>query len=511
MKLKKEIDQYNSFAEILKDVACVFGDRVYLVEGNNKYTFTEFNSLVNRCCRWLADEGVRQGDIISLILKNSVDYLLVYFAALKMGCRINPFPFHLGSAEIGEKLVFVQPALVFAHAAHAEKMAVTGLQVKMLQKDGENILQELLEKYSGEEPALPKVDPNETSFMYYSSGTTGSPKIIEYTAGSEILTMASLLRAKFIEAGACHLCFLPLGHTAAIRYSILPCLLTGSKVMLYESFWKIRDKLWEVVRNHSATFFEVVPSILIAILNAPDKGFKREKIDSLKFIGCGSAYLPKNLQDDFEKKFSVPVANMYGLSETGPTHFDDPFEPGRKTGSVGRPFDIMDVKIFDEAGKEVKPGVQGEFGVKGPSLLKCYYKNEEHYTACFNDSGYFMTGDIGYIDQKGIHYYVDRKKDMIIKGGVNIVPSQIDEIILTHESVEEVATVGKPDLFLGETIKSYVVLKQGKNIDTKSLRAYCKERLGDFKTPSEFEFIDEIPKGPSGKILKRELRQKEQK
>lgn len=508
MSVMKNIEKYDSFSEILADTARVYGQRVFLVEGDREYSYSEFGRLVNSCCRFLMAEGVKKGDIVSLILKNSTDYLIVYFATLKLGGVINPFPFHLGVDEVIEKLLFVRPAVVFVHQAHGEKLRKNGLNVKIMQSDGKTLLADELIKYSDAEFDTGKIDPDATAFMYYSSGTTGSPKIIEYTGRSEILTMASLLRAGFMGEGAVHLCFLPLGHTAAIRYSVLPCLLTGSRVVLFESYWKIRPVLWQLVARHKATFFEVVPSILVTILHTQGEDISKLDISSLQFIGCGSAYLSQNMQDEFEQKYGIPVANMYGLSETGPTHFDNPFEPGRKTGTVGRPLDIMDVKLFDEQGQEVGLGSLGEFGVKGPSLLKNYYCNSIGYEACFN-KGYFMTGDLGQIDEKGIHYYVDRKKDLIIKGGINIVPTQIDAVIMSHQLVEESATIGKPDMFLGETIKSYVVLKAGAKIDDLALKLFCKERLGDFKTPSSFQFVTELPKGPSGKILKRQLRERE--
>lgn len=508
MKIIKNIEEYQNFSEILFDAAKAFSQRIFIAEEEKEYSFAAFNRLVNKCAQMLAAEGVNKGDVISIVLKNSVDYLILYFAVLKMGCKINPFPFHLGTEEIKEKINFISPKIIYAHEAHASKLKAEGLRVKTIQSDKERILEEKLKNFSEEEFRVQGIDPEETAFLYYSSGTTGSPKIIEYSTRSEILAMASLLRSSFIEPQSCHICFLPLGHTAAIRYSIWPCLLSGSKVILYESFWKTRAELWKIIRQHKVTFFEMVPSVLIAILNTRYENFSRDDVLSLKFVGCGSAYLSKSLQDKFEEKFNIPVANMYGLSETGATHFDNPFAPGRKTGSIGKSLDIMEVKVLDENGCQVKAGQLGEFAIKGPSLLKGYYKNTAQYEACFRD-GYFLTGDLGYVDEQGVFYYVDRKKDLIIKGGVNIVPSQIDEILLLHEGVEDAATIGKPDMFLGETIKSFVILKNARSIDVEELKAHCRKLLGDFKIPSEIEFVQELPKGPSGKVLRRKLREKE--
>jgi long-chain acyl-CoA synthetase len=253
---------------------------------------------------------------------------------------------------------------------------------------------------------------------------------------------------------------------------------------------------------------EIVPSILIAILNTPYRDFSKEQVNSMKFIGCGSAFLPQNLQDAFQERFGIPVANLYGLSETGATHFDDPFVKGRETGSIGKPFDIVEAIIFDENGKEVQNNIVGEIGIKGPGLLKGYLNNQKLYEECFN-KGFFMTGDLCRKDNKGNYYYMDRKKDLIIKGGVNIVPSQIEEVLQSHTAVQEAAVIGKPDILLGETIKCYLVSKNGSKPDIKELKSYCKEKLGDFKTPSKFEIIESLPKGPSGKILKRDLRLKD--
>lgn len=508
MKINKIIDEYGDFVSILNDAAKIYAEKPFIVWREREYSFREFNTLVNTCAHMLMAEGAQKGDIISIILKNSIDYLILYFAVLRAGCIINPFPFHLGANEIREKLDFINPKFVLAHKALKKGLSQLESKLKIVQSDKENILEQMLDSFSGRENSFPVVDPDETAFMYYSSGTTGTPKIIEYSMKSEILAMGSLLRSGFMGEENCHICMLPLGHTAAIRYSILPCLLTGSRVILFESFWKLRTNLWNVVNKYNVTFFEIVPSILIAILNTSYPNLFETDISSLRFIGCGSAYLAQNLQEKIENKFNVPVANMYGLSETGATHFDNPFDPHRKTGSVGRPLDIMEVGIFTDDGQAVAAGRHGEIGIKGPSLLKNYYKNNEQFRACFRN-GYFLTGDIGYVDEHGIFYYVDRKKDLIMKGGVNIVPSQIDAVLLSHDGVKEAATIGVPHMFLGETIKSYVVLKNGDDIETKQLQLFCKERLGEFKTPSEFEFVEELPKGASGKILKRRLREKE--
>lgn len=508
LELSSTIEQFPSFSEILHYTAGRKPEQTFLIEGESRWSYGQFNGLVNRCCHYFDSAGLRAGDVISVILRNSLDYLILYFAAIRGRIILNPFPFHLNAGEVISKVDVIEPKIIFCHTSHYATLSGSRFRVENLDNINNKAFHSFLRDYPAETFRSPDMAEDQTAIMYYSSGTTGNPKIIEYTHRSMVLSQASMLRSGFSGPGDIHLCVLPLGHTAALRYSIKQCVCTGSTVVLYESFWKLRTNLWNEIRRHGATFMEIVPSILIAILQTPYKDFRTSQAETMNFIGCGSSYLALNLQEAFEKRFGVPVANLYGLSETGATHFDNPREPGRVNGNIGRPFDVVDVKLFDEKGNEAGVNETGEFGMKGPGLFKGYYKNREAFEkSCRN--GYFMTGDLGRMDENGIYYYVDRIKDLIIKGGVNIVPAQIDETLLEHPHVIEAATIGKPDMLLGEAIKSYIVLKDPKMTSPKDLTNFCKEKLGDFKCPSEFEFVESLPKGPSGKILKRLLRQNE--
>ena len=504
-QLSKKIESFPTFSEILAYRAEQSSAKTFLIEGDYRWTYREFDNLVNRCCRYFNDIGIKPSNTVSFILRNSIDYLIIYFAAIRSRIIMNPFPHHMSSDEVLQKLEDIHPEFVFCHNSHYKTLTESNYQIINLKNiHGDNFPVYLQNFAPDSLDALP-VAENDVAVYYYSSGTIGGPKIIEYTHSNMVLTQASMLRAGFTEPDAVHLCVLPLGHTASLRYTIKQCICTGSTVVLYESFWKLRSNLWNEVQKHDATFMEIVPSILIAILNTPYKNYKKEQVSSMRFIGCGSAFLPQNLQDAFEEKFNIPVANLYGLSETGATHFDDPFVKGRVMGSIGKPFDIVEARIFGEDGEGVQNDEVGEIGMKGPGLLKGYLNNSKLFDECFH-KGYFMTGDLCRKDEFGNYYYVDRKKDLIIKGGVNIVPSQIEEVLQSHPVVREAAVIGKPDMLLGETIKCYLVSKNGSKPDIKELKLYCKEKLGDFKTPAEFEVVESLPKGPSGKILKRALR-----
>jgi len=249
----------------------------------------------------------------------------------------------------------------------------------------------------------------------------------------------------------------------------------------------------------------VVPTILFSILNTQYDYYNVEYIHDFKFMGCGSAPLPIASQKKIYELYNIKVANLYGLSETGPTHFDNPFEDNWEPGSIGYPLDVNEVKILSDDGKDVDVGVHGEIVIKGKNVFIGYYNNNKEYKKVVKE-GYFFTGDIGYMDRDGKYYYVDRKKDLIIKGGVNIYPGEIDEVIHMIDAVKEVITVGVSDHYLGEKIISYVVLKDNKSLEETKLRDFVLNELGDFKCPDNFIFINDLPKGPSGKLLRRQLK-----
>lgn len=505
--LVKNLKKYSTFSEILQFTSERVPQKIFLIQGNKKINFKEFNNLVNQCCNYFKYLKLQNGDVISAILPNSIEFLIIYFAAIRSRIIINPFPFHMSAKDVLSKLEIINPNKIFCSKKHVKEFSKSKYKILNIEDyENKNFVRHL-SSFSNQNFISIPVSGDQTAVLYYSSGTTGNPKIIEYSYRSMVETQLSMVRNNFTNENSLHLCVLPLGHTASLRYTIKQAVCMGSTVVLYESFWKIRLNFWKEIYKYKATFVEVVPTILITILNTKYDNYNKLQNSSLEFIGCGSAYLPLNIQKKFEEKFGVGVANLYGLSETGATHFDNPQSLNRKIGSIGKPFDIFTVKIFDEKRKKAPTGKIGEIGIKGPGLLKGYLKNSKLFKNSFHE-GFFLTGDLGMIDKNGFNFFIDRKKDLIIKGGVNIVPSEIDEIILTHPAIEEAATVAVPDPFFGENVKSYVTVKNNFSADTNEIKKFCTEKIGDFKSPSEIEIIDKLPKGPSGKILKRELRER---
>jgi len=509
MKFLEDIKDCVSFSDILRYHARHRSDNVAIYDKTRdvQYTFKEWDHSVDLCVCYLRERGCARGDIISVVLSNCFEYFLLYCAALRIGSIINPFPHNLGARDIHKYLSYVKPKLVFCEDKHFQELLEKKWPVHIIyRREEEHFLDALKQqKITDFQDYTP--EQGDVACLYYSSGTTANPKGILYSHGNMIALISSVVRGFHFKPTDCHLIGLPLGHTAAINYSFLPCLYCGASIVLCESFWKIRSTLWDYVEKYNVTYLEVVPSVLFALVNTPYKKYNRAQLKHLSFIGCGSAPLPMEIQKKTQDKFSVPVGNLYGLSETGPTHIDDPRIEGWQPGSIGIPLDVNDAMILDETGCEAKIGTVGEIAIKGDNIFVGYYKNEEAYKKVFN-RGYFMTGDLGFQDTNGVFYFAERRKDLIIKGGVNIFPGEIDEVLFSHPQVKEAITVGMADAYLGQQVKSFIVPQDGQDIDKEELKEFCAEQLGDFKCPDEFVFVADIPKGPSGKLLRRVLQEK---
>ncbi|MFH1288893.1 MAG: AMP-binding protein [bacterium] len=511
MKKFYRIEECRSLSDILRFQALRYPEQSWLYDGNvgKSYTFKIIDDMVDKAVSFFKQKKCLPGEIISTVIDNRFEYIIIFLAAHRLGLIFNPFPFNLNAQDVHKYLNYIEPKLVFCQDKHFCNLKSKGWPVELIaDKERGNIFLEALQVLNKSDIKDFAPLDNETACIYYSSGTTGNPKGIMYSHRNIIENISSVVRGFGWGRQDNHLVILPLGHTAAINYSFLPCLYSGARIVLFESFWKIRNNFWKYVEEFNITYIEVVPSILFSIVNTSYNDYEKTRIKQLKYIGCGSAPLPLEIQKKMEEKYQLKVANLYGLSETGPTHIDNPLEFAWKPGSIGRPLDVNNVIIVNDNGEEVQDGVVGEISVSGLNVFTGYYKNNAAYKEVFNN-GYFLTGDLGYRDSKGIFYFTERKKDLIIKGGVNIFPGEIDEVIFAHPLVKESLTVGISHQYLGELIKSYIVVKEGKNLDEDEIKIFCRDRLGEFKSPDQFIFVDDIPKGPSGKLLRRRLKEYE--
>jgi long-chain acyl-CoA synthetase len=498
-----------NFSEIIDYHAGHHPDRVFIhdVRSGREYTFREFNRIVEKTANYLISLGVRAGDRVTIVIENSPEYCFFFFAVIRMGAVVNPMPFTSHREEILKNARMVEPRKIFVDSRKERDFAGgnIGKSIVFVPVGADRPFEKSIAGMVGQLAKGVELEENSPACLYYSSGTTADPKGVLYSHRNMIALTASLCRGfAFSAEKEVHLVMLPLGHTASTNYSLLPCAYLGGKIVMAESFWHIRNRIWKLIEEHRIDYMEVVPTVLYSILN-----IYRAKVDadvsSLRFVGCGSAPLQRGVQEHFQERFGLKVANLYGLSETGPTHVDDPRAPGWKPGSIGVPLDVNDVRIVDDHDRETGPNQTGEIVVKGDNVFVGYYQNEALYRKIVVN-GYFHTGDLGIMDEKGVFYFVDRKKDLIIKGGINIAPGEIDEILMLHPAVKEGVTIGVPDPMFGEEVKSFVVARDGMSITPEEIIAHCSKYLPMTKTPKFVDVVDDIPKTHSGKLLRNKLR-----
>lgn len=478
------------------------------------FTYLEFDRAVNHAARLLASLGTGKGDRVSLFLTNRAEYLIFYFACFKLGAWAGPINALLKPTEVsyvlndsGARVAVTQPDL-YPVLEEARRSAPTLERVVLIGGEPQPALHpyavpqsELLKEFSWQPPE-PDLSPEDEAVIIYTSGTTGKPKGVLLTHGNILSNAQQIAEWLRVTSEDRALIVMPLFHVNALMTTCMAALWAGGSTVVAPKFSATRH--WELVAAHDVTYFGSVATMLSMLCNAFPDGLKgKARGERLRFALCGSAPVPIEVLRKFESLFNCPVIEGYGLSESTCRSTFNPPDEGRRPGSVGLPIG-NEMTIFDELDRELGPREVGEIVLRGPNILKGYYRNDEANREAFR-SGWFHTGDLGYRDEDGFFYVVDRKSDMIIRAGENIYPREIDEVLYQHPGIKDAAAVGVPDPLYGEMVKAFVVLRDGARASEEEILAFCRERLADFKCPQSIQFLDDIPKGPTGKLLKREL------
>jgi long-chain acyl-CoA synthetase len=359
------------------------------------------------------------------------------------------------------------------------------------------------EKLLGEQEARPDIvdrDDEDTAVILYTSGTTGTPKGAELTHSNlrrnvEAATALFDMSPDDVVFGG-----LPFFHSFGQTCALNATISRGGTITLLPRFEP--EKAFEVIQRDKVTILEGVPTMYSALINHP--AGDACDTSSLRVCVSGGSALPGEVLRGFEEKFDAAILEGYGLSETSPlASFNHP-DRERKVGSIGTPIEGVEMKVVDDDGKEVPQGEVGEIAIKGHNVMKGYWQRDDATQEVMRD-GWFHTGDMATIDDDGYFFIVDRKKDLIIRGGYNVYPREIEEVLYEHPAVAEAAVVGVPHGELGEEVGAAVTLKEGESIDEDTLRDFIKEQVAAYKYPRQIWFVDELPKGPTGKILKREI------
>jgi long-chain acyl-CoA synthetase len=473
-----------------------------------QFTYSEFDRAVNRAASMLAAHGIGKGDVVSLLMPNSVEYIIAYFSCWKLGALAGPVNSLLKEQEIAFVLNNSEAKALLIHSEFLARVDPIRADLAHLKSiitfddEAEATRQFAESKSSARAVRAPSINKEHEAIIIYTSGTTGKPKGCLLTHGNVIANARQISEWLAFTATDRLLTIMPLFHMNAVSVTTMSALYAGGSTVISPKF--SASQFWKIISDYQVTSFGSVATMLSMLLSKYADGVPAGlKTEQLRFAMCGSAPVPAEVMKKFEETFHCPVVEGYGLSESTCRSTFNPPDERRRPGSCGLPIG-NEMKVFDEEDREVPDGELGEIVLRGENILKGYYKNPEATAAAFRN-GWFHTNDIGYRDPEGYFFIVDRKSDMIIRGGENIYPREIDEVLYQHPAVASAATIGVPDSLYGEEVAAFVVLKDGEKISEEQLISYCTGILADYKCPKSIRIVRDIPKGPTGKLLKREL------
>jgi long-chain acyl-CoA synthetase len=454
----------------------------------------------------LSARGLRKSDKVALMLHNSYQTARLLIGTMYGGYTVVPLNLLAQRSQLEYVLGHSDTRLVFTSAELEPRLreALSNVErniaVVVIDPDEPQIFNDRIVA----ETDLPPITQEDESLLMYTSGTTGVPKGVLHTHRSVVAGGEYTTRAHRLSREDRVLCALPLYHiNGQIVTAVAPLVHGGSVVMPHR--FSIGN-YWETVARWQCTWINVVPTIIAYLLNAPTPRESGLDVSRVKFCRSASAPLPPELHRAFEERFRIGIIETFGMTETNAPCFTNPYDAARrKIGSPGPAFG-NEAKVIDIAtGATQPPNAAGEIMVRGENVMKCYYKDPENTAKTLERDGWMHTGDLGYLDQDGFLFVTGRLKELIIKGGENIAPREIDEALLKHPAVLEAAVVGMPDPAYGQEIMACVVLKPGCACSVDELLRFSESELGPYKTPKLIKLIDALPKGPSGKVQRLKL------
>jgi long-chain acyl-CoA synthetase len=464
-------------------------------------SYEALDEAAGRVAALLAAKGVEPGDRVGLMMPNVPYFPALYYGILRAGAAVVPMNVLLKGREVAYYLSDSGARLLFAWHGFAEAAeggaAGTGTEVVLVEPGP---FERLLVEHDPQTEVAERAG-EDTAVILYTSGTTGTPKGAELTHGNlrrnAEITTGSL--ARFDENDVL-LGALPLFHSFGQTCTMNCAVLTGAAVTMLPRFDP--EQALEIIERDRVSVFQGVPTMYNALLHA--ERADATDVSCLRLCMSGGAAIPVELIRAFEEKFGCVILEGYGLSETSPVaSFNHP-DLERKAGSIGTPIEGVEMKLLDPL-----EGV-GEIAIRGHNVMKGYWNRPDATADAIDADGWFRTGDMAKVDEDGYFFIVDRKKDLIIRGGYNVYPREIEEVLYEHPAIQEAAVVGVADDALGEEVGAAVVLKKGQSVDADELRAWIKEQVAAYKYPRRIWFLDELPKGPTGKVLKREIEVPEQ-
>jgi long-chain acyl-CoA synthetase len=487
-----------SLISMLREAVAGHADRPAVRMDAAVLTYADLQDAAARAAGLLKSLGVEPGDRVGIMLPNVPAFPIAFFGALGAGAVVVPMNPLLKSREVAYYLGDSGAKVLFAWHAVADEAtkgaADTGTQVV-------DVADPLL-PLSSQDPVPVTEDRggDDDAVILYTSGTTGRPKGAELTHAN-LTRNAELTATTLLKSGTGDVVMgcLPLFHVFGLTCGLNATVMAGSTLTLLPRF--DAGKALEIIERDRVTIFEGVPTMYAAMLHHTGE---RPDVSSLRLCVSGGAAMPVEVLRGFEDAFGCIILEGYGLSETSPVaSFNHP-DKVRKPGSIGTPIAGVEMRLIDADGADVPPGEIGEIAIRGHNVMKGYWGRPDA-TAESMSEGWFRTGDLARVDEDGYYYIVDRKKDLIIRGGYNVYPREIEEVLYEHPDVAEAAVIGIPHPELGEDIGAAVKLKPGATATPADLRAFARERVAAYKYPRHVWIVDDLPKGPTGKIQRRDV------
>ncbi len=481
-------------------------DKIAAVLDDCKITYKELEKESNQLAHGLIDLNITPSDMVSIMLPNSIEFLISYLGVIKSGATMVPL-----------NISFKVPAVEYILNNSEARVIITSEKFLPLVKDCnldflENIILVdgdqaddyiLLSDLKAQKETLPElknIDSEFTAACLYTSGTTGQPKGAMLSHHNLIFDTQKTIEHLKVDDSDRYICVLPMFHAFAETVCMLMPLFLGAEIVIVDRF--LPEKVLKTIQEKNVTFFAGVPTMYSALLNVKNKD--QFDLSNLNLCISGGAAMPQQTMEDFEKTFNVKILEGNGPTETSPVAYVNPVDGERKSGSVGLPIPETEVKIVDENDNELAVNEIGEITVRGEHVMKGYFKMPEA-TAETLRNGWLHTGDLGKMDEDGYVYIVDRKKDMINVGGMNVYPREIEEQLYRHPKIKEAAVVATKDELRGEIPKAVIVLKDNEMATEREIQKYCMQYFANYKVPKLVDFIEELPKNATGKIDKKTL------
>ena len=496
-----------NFAKTLEMSALCFPDKTAIIEEGREFSYKRLNEEANRVASSLVNLGVLPGDHVALCAPNSYQWIAFYFGILKMGGIAVSLSAALGKADLNSLMADARPKAVLTTE---EKLVELDDEFRshpeaIIGPAGTLSFEQFIDKGSSSFQAA-DLEPGRTGSILYTGGTTGVPKGVMLSHRSIIFSAHNISHFERSFSEDRSMCFLPMNHVFGLIHIMGSMIYCGGSLVVQPSF--DLERVLRDIEKYKATKFYGVPTIYVRLLNTPGI---RDKLSSLRYYFVSSSAMPAELVHEWKSLTGLDIHEAYGMTETAAlVTYNHYFR--HVIGSVGTPVSIVEAQVRDQKGNPLPQGSEGEICMRGPNIMSGYLNNPEETKTFFWEGGWLRSGDVGVFNEEGYLFVVDRLKDMVITGGENVYPREVEEILYTWPNVEECAVIGLPDPEYGERVTACIVLKEkDKELDPKELKAFLKKALASYKVPKEYLVVQELPKSAAGKILKRELRMKVRK